>query len=125
MSSILDDIKNSLEELAKDETYPFSGGVYYGICTAHDLDEWNYFVFNRTTSQSSNDNRSTDIFQVNIVHEDYILEDFDKTVIKAMREIGLVKQGDTTYQYVQKGSTDIVVELATIPFKKARKVMAR
>lgn len=121
---ILDDIKSALNTLAADEEAPFTGGVFYGICTKPALDEWNYFVFNRAPIHNSNDSRYTETFQVHVVHENYIAEDYVYTVIEALKEAvpGLSVDGDIEYSYTVKNETQLVVEIATIPFKKARKV---
>lgn len=121
---ILDDMKNALETLAADPDAPFSGGVYYGMCTAPTLEEWNYFVFNRAPIHTDSNSRYTETFQVHVVHENYVAEDYVYTVIEALKEAvpGLSLNGDLEYNYTVKGDTQLVVEIATIPFKKARKV---
>lgn len=118
---MLDEIKNVLTALADNKDYPMEG-VYYGICTAQELPKWNYFVFNRTKVESSH-HSYTWVYEVHIIHENYIMEDYDLTVVKALKEAipGLSLYDDATYDYVQKGNTDIVVEICTLAFKKARK----
>ena len=122
--STMDTIKSTLDTLAASETYPFSGGVYYGILTAQMLPEWNYFVFNRTTDEVQNDHRATCRYEVHIVHEDYVMEDYPFTVIDALKAAvpGFSVAEDTRYEYITKGDTDMIVEICTLTFKQARKV---
>lgn len=122
--SMLDAIKNVLTALAADTDYPMTGGVYYGMCNAKSLPEWNYFVFNRRNVTSENNHRCTDRYEIHIIHEDYVMEEYEITVIKALKkEIpGISLAGDMTFDYVTKGDTQRVVEIVTIPMKKAKKV---
>lgn len=124
MSTILDTIQATLTTLAADETVPMSGGVFYGMCTAQNLTEWNYFVFNRRKMLTSNSKAYTDIIDVHIVHENYIPENYELTVMDALKDAlaGFSPYEDVNYDYVTKGDTDIVVEMATISMKKSRKV---
>lgn len=122
--SILDTIKSTLETLAADSEYPMSGGVYYGVCTASDLPEWNYFVFNRRETDPANDMRYADYFEIHIIHEDYIAEGYELEVEKAIKtaipRCSLAEK--ITYDYIPKGDTRMVVEIANLTFKKTKKV---
>lgn len=124
MSSILETIEQTLSALAEDTKYPFTGGVYYGICTAQSLDEWNFFVFDRTEESVTNDKGATTYYEVRVVHEDYVDEDYTFKVIKALKEAvpGFSVSGDIKYESRFKGDTNMRVEMAIIPFKKARKI---
>lgn len=121
--STLDQIQATLQTLAADENVPMSGGVFYGICTAQNLPEWNYFVFNRRKMLTTNSKAYTDLIDIHIIHENYIPENYELQVIAALKEDipGFSPFEDITYDYVTKGETDIVVEMATISMKKARK----
>lgn len=121
--SILEAMEQVLAQMAADEEYPFSGGVYYGICTADDLTEWNYFVFARTEEEITNDKSATSHYVVDIVHEDYVKEGFIYEVIRTIKEAipGLSVAGRASHTYDTKGKTSVRVEMVTIPFKKAGK----
>lgn len=123
MSSILDTIKSTLSTLAADPDYPMSGGVYYGICNAQSLPEWNYFVFNRRRITSNNAKAYTDVFEVHIVHEDYIMEGYELDVVRAIKDSvpGCSLMEDVSYEYTTKADTQIIVELCNLTFKRARK----
>lgn len=121
MSSVLDRIKGTLETLAADENVPMEK-VYYGACRAKDLAKWNYFVFNRAKTTKNNTGRVDlqTFYEVHVIHEDYIPEGYLGTVIAALQaqdESGTklkLTNDDIRYDYVFKGSTDVVVEMATI-----------
>lgn len=122
--SLLDNIKNTLETLAADPEYPMSGGVFYGGINVQTLEEWNYFVFNRRRVIGTNNKSFTDFFEVHIVHEDYIAEGYELEVVKALKDEipGVTLAEDITYDYVPKGDTQIVVEIANLTMKCAKKV---
>ncbi len=122
--SMLDAIKDVLTSLAADTDYPMAGGVYYGMCNAKSLPEWNYFVFNRGNIASENNHRYTDRYEIHIVHEDFVMEGYEITVVKALKQAipGLSVADDMTFDYVAKADTQRVVEVITIPMKKAKKV---
>ena len=124
MNNILDAVKGALETLAADETYPMSGGVYYGICNKQSLPEWNYFVFGRRRETPTNHKSYTDIFEVHIIHEDYIMEGYELDVVKAIKEAvpGCSLSEDITYEYTTKADTQMIVELCNLTFKHAKKV---
>ena len=101
----------------------FNMPVYYGKTFAKQNDEWNYFVFNRQTFNKVGTS-GIDInyqYQVHIICENYIEEDFEFEVIKKMKSIGLKLTGMPQYNYVTKGSTDVVVEMLTLTFTKTHK----
>ena len=122
--SLLDNIKNTLETLAADPEYPMSGGVFYGGINVQNLEEWNYFVFNRRRVIGTNNKSFTDFFEVHIVHEDYIAEGYELEVVKALKDEipGVSLAEDITYDYVPKGDTQVVVEIAHLTMKSAKKV---
>lgn len=102
----------------------FNLPVYYGRSFAKANDAWNYFVFNRKSINKSGTNNCdmNYIYQVHIIMENYIDEDFEIQVIKALQNdvnIKLVDSGQ--FNYVTKGSTDTVVEMLTLTFTKTCK----
>lgn len=122
--SILEAIEQTLSALAEDKKYPFTGGVYYGICTAQHLDEWNFFVFERVEEEVTNDKAVTSYYEIRVVHEDYVDEDYALTVVKALKDAipGFSTSGRIKYESRLKGDTNMLVEMAVIPMKKARKI---
>ena len=114
---ILNEIKTNLKEL--DEH------VFYGMVD-NSMQEtlWNYIVFNRTTMKASqNKTGYTDYYTVHIIREEWIPEGFEIDVINKMLEInGMRLAGnDAVYSYVPKPNTNIVVEMLSIDFMKAKK----
>lgn len=114
---ILDDIKNKLEEI--DER------IYYGMVDDEVRETvWNYIVFNRSTL-SANQNRTgySDYYDVHIVRENFVPEGVDLEIIEKMLEIGGMRlaSSDGSYNYVLKPNTNIVVEMLTLHFVRARK----
>ena len=114
---ILDDIKNQLELV--------DPKVYYGMVD----DEvrkmvWDYIVFNRTKFRSTgNKTGYADGYDVHIIRENFIPEGVDLAVIEKMETIhGLKLAGeDGEYNYIQKPNTNIVIEMLTLHFVRARK----
>ena len=121
-NSVLDRIRSTLATLATDQTVPMQG-VWYGACREKELSYWNYFVFNRWKTSKNNQGSKVDLqtfYQVHVVHEDYIPEGYVERVISALQqksESGTklkVTNDDIQYSYIFKGSTNMVVEIATI-----------
>ena len=114
---ILDDIKNQLE--AVDQR------IYYGMVDDEVRETvWNYIVFNRVTLKSApNKTGYSDYYDVHIIRENFIPEGLDIEVINKMLEIdGMRLAGtDGSYNYIQKPNTNIVVEMLTLHFVRARK----
>lgn len=118
MSSILDGIQSKLEAIAKESEVPMQG-VYYGTCQEQELPEWNYFVFNKKkTKKSSGKISYLTYYEIHIVHEDYIPEGYVEHVIEELTNhediILNVTDEDIIYDYIFKGNTNVVVEIATI-----------
>ena len=98
--------------------------VYYGRTFAKENDEWNYFVFNRQSINKSGTSRVdvNYIYQVHIIMENYIDEDFEINVVKKVQEMtGLKLTGQGQFNYVVKTNTDIAVEMLTLTFTKTHK----
>ena len=115
---ILDEIKAKLEEV--------DPKVFYGMVkTIKPESLWNYIVFDRRIMRASEQKTGyTDYYRVHIVREGFIPEGIAEEVIEKMKEIAgfKVAKTDMPYTYVQKGNTDVVVEMLTIEFLRARKV---
>lgn len=114
---ILNEIQAKLKEL--DEH------VFYGMVdNSMQKTLWNYIVFNRT-NMKANPNKTgyTDYYTVHIIREEWIPEGFEIDVINKMLEInGMRLAGnDAVYSYVPKPNTNIVVEMLSIDFMKAKK----
>jgi hypothetical protein len=116
--SVLDKTRDLLSDLAKEDGLV---GAYYGACNERNLQEWNYFVFNRKeTTKSSNKRDWQTYYQLHIIHEEYIPDGYVEKVIKALESQEDVKLRVTIdpveYSYTFKGKGDVVIEIATITF---------
>ena len=118
--SVLNRIRDTLTGLSSGDVK--MEGVWYGACREKELKNWNYFVFNRLKT-TKNNNSKVDyqtVYQVHIVHEDYIPEGYVETVIDALLEQAesgtklKPTNDDVQYNYIFKGNTNMVVEIATI-----------
>ena len=120
MSSVLDRIRKTLDGLCGGQSG--MAKAYYGACHERKLDLWNYFVFNRRVTTKNNTSKADfqTFYEVHIVHEDFIPEGYVETVIQALEtqdESGTKLRAtpdDIRYDYVFKGNTDVVVEIATL-----------
>lgn len=114
---ILNDIQTKLKEL--------DDNVFYGMVDSSMQETmWNYIVFNRTLMKpNANKTGYSDYYTVHIIREDWIPEGFEIEVINKMLEIeGMRLAGnDGEYTYVPKPNTNIVVEMLSIDFVKAKK----
>jgi len=114
---ILNDIKTKLEEL--------DNNVFYGMVdNVMQKTFWNYIVFNRTTMKpNANKSGFSDYFTVHIIREEWIPEGFEIEVINKMLEIDGMRlaANDGVYTYVPKPNTNIVVEMLSLDFVKAKK----
>lgn len=114
---VLEDIEKKLKEL--DEN------VYYGLVdTSQRETVWDFIVFNRSVMRPNKDKTSyTDIYSVHIFRENFIPEGFELEVIKKVCEIsGMRLAGnDSVYDYMVKPNTNMVVEMLSIDFTKAKK----
>lgn len=114
---ILDEIKNKLEEI--------DAKVYYGMVDDEVRETvWDYTVFNRTKLKATgNKTGFADGYDVHIVRENFIPEGIDLDIIDKMQEIHGVKLAseDGQYNYILKPNTNIVVEMLTLHFVRARK----
>lgn len=121
MNSVLERIKGTLKTLASSNDVPMEK-VYYGRCTDKDLEFWNYFVFNRWKTSKAGTSKIDlqTYYRIHIVHEDYIPEGYVEKVIEALSkkdESGTklkLTNDDIDYNYISKGNTSMVVEIATI-----------
>lgn len=114
---ILEDIQKKLKEV--------DDNVFYGMVdSSMQATIWDYIVFNRTTMKANpNKTGYTDYFTVHIIRENWIPEGFEAEVINKMLEInGMRLAGnDAVYSYVPKPNTNVVIEMLSIDFMKAKK----
>lgn len=114
---ILTDIEEKLQQ--------FGDPVYYGMVDeAQAQTVWNYIVFNRVAIQHSpNKTSDVDRFDVHIIRENFIPDGMEDAVMEKLREISGVRltNENSVFSYVQKPNTNVVVEMLTIPFVRARK----
>lgn len=98
--------------------------VYYGMVDKRIAEtEWNYIVFNRTgVKYSANKTAASDAFDVHIIRENYIPDGLENEVVEKISALpGVRVTGDSVFNYSQKPNTNIVVEILTISFVRARK----
>lgn len=114
---ILTDIEAKLKEI--------DPNVYYGMVDESRKETvWDYIVFNRTIIRhSTNKTSESDRFDVHVIRENFIPDGLENEVIDKLRELPGVKLtgDDSTFTYVQKPNTNIVVEMMSIHFLRARK----
>lgn len=113
---LLTDIEAKLQEI--------DSNVYYGLVdTSIAKTAWNYIVFNRTgVKYSANKTATSDAFDVHIIRENYIPEGVETQVVNKICELpGVRVSGDSIFNYAQKPNTNIVIEMLTISFVRARK----
>lgn len=113
----LDDIEAKLLEI--------DPNVYYGAVDDSQVDTiWDYIVFNRTSIRhSTNHTSNSDFFDVHIVRENYIPDGIEDEVIDKLKELDGIRLAgvDSEFDYAVKPRTNIVVEMMTIHFLRARK----
>lgn len=114
---ILNKIKEKLEEI--------DSLVYYGAVDNEVKESvWNYIVFNRGPLKPSSTKTSYSYsYDIHIIRENYIPEGLEIEVINKMLEIEGMKLKDEEHQfnYIVKPNTNIVVEMLTLHFIKAKK----
>ena len=112
----LTDIEAVLQEI--------NSHVDYGMVDKEHMEtKWNYIVFNRTgVKYSANKTAASDSFDVHIIRENYVPEGVDEEIVDKLCELpGVRVSGDAEFNYAQKPGTNIVVEVLTIHFVRARK----
>lgn len=114
---ILNQIKEKLSEI--------DPNVFYGMVD-NSMKEtvWDYIVFDRKSLKLNQSKSSyTEVYSVHIIREEYIPEGLEVKVINKMLEINGMRSGDDgIYTYVQKTNTNIVVEMFSVDFIRAKKV---
>lgn len=113
---LLTDIETKLQEI--------DTKVYYGMVDKISAETaWNYIVFNRTgVKYSANKTAASDAFDVHIVRENYVPEGVETEVVAKLCELpGVRVTGETAFNYERKPNTNIVIEILTISFVRARK----
>lgn len=115
---MLNKLKNKLEEL--------DDNVFYGAAKENDSTKnlWNYIVYGRDRMEPNSDKTSfTYYYDVVIVREEYIPENFIEEVIAKVEECGLrLAKTAPEFEYKKKND-DTVVEILVIHFQKAGKRM--
>lgn len=114
---ILNQIKEKLAEIDQN--------VFYGMVDSSMKETvWDYIVFGRKALKH-NPTKSgyTEVYSVHIIREDFIPEGLELEVIDKMLEIdGMKVSGDDgIYTYVQKTNTNVVVEMFSVDFIRAKK----
>lgn len=112
------EIKEKLEQI--------DYNIFYGLVPKGcEIEEWNYLVFGKKKLRKSGTSGIdlTDYYSVTIVRENYIPDDLVFKIIQAMRSIPGMRLSDDecNYEYTTKGNTNLVVEILSIYFTKAKK----
>lgn len=127
---MLNEIRDKLHELINDskfiEKYGIIEAVLYGTAHQHKNSKpWNYIVFNKQKLKKGGTSNTdlTYYWNVAIVHEEYIPEGLEESVINKILEINGLRlaDGDMPFEYLTKGDSDMVVELLQISFVKTKK----
>ena len=118
---MLNEIRESLEELQKKDGAIFGTVVMYGRVVDSKIPEaWNYITFNRESIKKAGTSQKdfNEYFEINLVHEDFIPEEAVYKVIAALESVKGLKQAnsDVLFNYTTKKNTSTVVEVATITF---------
>lgn len=125
MSQLLDEINIKLIEFKNNNPELNIRCVKYGAMPAGESDIKNYIVFNRSVTSRSGTSKTdfNKYYEIHLVHEDFIPEDSEFTLINKILEIPGIKlaSNDIEYDYAIKSKTKTVVEIATITFTKALK----
>lgn len=105
---MLNEIRDCLEQLNL-------GPVMYGRAT-NVPDQWNYIVFARRNLKNGTNIDKNRYYNIVIVHEDYIPEGTEISVLKELKNVkGLhIANDDIQYDYMVKKDTQTVVEMAVI-----------
>lgn len=114
---ILDDIKTKLEEI--------DPRVYYGMVDDEvKTTVWDYIVFNRVRFKAAtNKTGYSYYYDIHIVRENFVPEDLEIEVINKVLEIPGMRLADSdcSYNYVMKPNTNVVVEMLSMSFVRAKK----
>lgn len=100
--------------------------VFYGMVPENtELEDWNYLVFGKQKIKKGGTTGIdlTDYYVVTIVREDFIPDDIVSQVIEKVTSINGVRlaDGESNYEYVTKGNTNLVVEILPLYFSKTKK----
>lgn len=113
---MLNEIKEKLNEFAECNGYD---DISYGRVTKTP-GVWNYVVFGREkiTRSGSSDNDFNRRYRVALVHEDYIPEGHEVTLIQKLSELKGLKlaKDDLTYDYAVNPKNGNVVEMVIVTF---------
>lgn len=110
----------------KEKLLEIDTNLHYGIVSDNvEIQDWNYFVFGQERIKKGGTSQ-TDLqgyWYVTIVRENFIPDEVVFDVIEKVTDIPGVRlaDGDFEYEYIQKGSTNIIVEILEIRFTKTKK----
>lgn len=118
--SIMEQIKNKVDYFAKSKGIDY---VDYGVTTVGNDGVYNYIVFARKDIDlSENKTNLSHIYNIYIVHENYIPEDYITDLLKILLEISGVKiKNKIEFSQYRKGNTDLSIEVAKFELSKAKK----
>lgn len=110
----------------KEKLMQIDSNVYYGMLPPSKAEEdWNFLVMAQKSIRKKHPD-STDFqgyWSVAIFRENFIPDELVFEVVEAMESIpGLrLADGECEYEYLQKGSTDIVIEALELRFTRTKK----
>lgn len=110
----------AIEKKLKSEELP----VFYGLVPeTEEIEVWNYIVFNRGNMEKAGNVNFKQYYEVHMIYEEYVPEKAVMDMIIKIEKIPGMRVADApiTHQYVLKGNTDMVVEMATITFVRTVK----
>ena len=124
MADYLNEIRSRLEKFVKESTGEYEEADY-GLINS-ELKNFNLLVFRRakTGCSGKRGEPGQDYFKVHIIKENYIPEGAVQEVIDVLEApsadgIKFKLTGDpVTYDYSSKGSSDVVIEMATVTFTR-------
>ena len=122
----LDEWENKFLNLSEQEITEKEKRIFYGQKPSNtNFDDWNFIVFGMEELNKSGTN-SMDLngyYFVDIVRENYIDDETIFSLIFAMEEINGLKlcRGTCPVDYVNKGNTDIIVEVMRLRFTRPMK----
>lgn len=127
---MLNKIRDKLTELKNDNQFIKNYGdiesILYGTAHQHDNKKpWNYIVFQKERIKKGGTSNTdlTYFWTVTIVHEEYIPEGMELSIIDKLLEISGLRlaDGDMSFEYMTKGDSNMVIELLQISFVKTKK----
>ena len=118
-------IRDVIQDIIENGPVKMQASCYGLLPPSIDPESWDYIVYNRGPIRKSGDTKNNflEMYYVNIICEDAIPVDYIYYVIGKLTKIpGLrLADSDIQFDYTTKKGSDLVVEVATIPFYRPYK----